>query len=311
MKNHFFWHPKLLLGSFLLGSVIGFGYAQLFRKKVYLARLTFVLERPDQTKGEGNSVYAVALDRLGKPPPQLLHPDNLRQVLQSDTLLRAVLITPVSELGNLTLAQFIQDSRFPFPTMHGHERDSVLAKLVREIGKTHLLAAKAEEMGSFHYIEVRHPNEMFCLLLPGMLLDKLKTFYGNERERQLRQELAAMEGQIATLGEEERLWARWYSRAKNRSHNMLLAEDFQKLEELEIKVRELAVRRRMLEDLVLQGRWQSQRSPPFLQVIDHPRPPLPFTGKGRGRFALSGGLLASLWTFLFLTFRGSLNSFPV
>lgn len=208
------WMTILLFGVF--GGILGFSYAY-FKKPIYTATTTFVLESGDGNAGAGLGQYAglasmVGID-LGGGGGGLFQGDNILELYQSrtmieKTLLSTVLIKNKEELLINYYIEFndlrkkwekypeLRDINFdltnntrPFSRL----QDSVIREAVKDIRIHYLIVGKTDKKLNIVTVEVQSNDEFFSKMFNDQIVKNVNDFYVQTKTKKALQNVSILQ----------------------------------------------------------------------------------------------------------------------
>lgn len=183
---------KILFGFTLAFALAGAGYG-LFKKPMYLAKGSFILE--EKTVGGGlsglASQFGVDLGAMSGSNSGIFAGDNILDILRSKKIIKTVILSPVDNSSAYTLADLYMDMsgwRKKSPSLEqltfaakGNERlkDSVLQMIHENIVKNQINVDRLNKKGSIIEIQTQTGNQVFSKLFTERLLDATMAMYMN------------------------------------------------------------------------------------------------------------------------------------
>lgn len=189
----------ILLFAGIIGGGIGFGYAH-FKKPVYMATTTFVLESGDQGGGGGLAQYAgmaamVGID-IGGGKDGLFQGENILELYKSRKMIEAALLKPSVCDSSMLLIDYylllngarnrwkekgleIKSINFGNDKQKELQRakDSVMQNVVRDINKEYLKVGKLDKKLSIIKVDVKSNDETFSKEFNEALVKEVNEFY--------------------------------------------------------------------------------------------------------------------------------------
>ncbi|NDA63257.1 MAG: hypothetical protein EBX50_14630 [Chitinophagia bacterium] len=211
---------KWLLAFFILGALIGVGYA-IIKKTTYTARLVFVVEE-SKTSGGGSLASALAgqvgLD-LGSLTGSsgVLAGDNVLELLKSRSLLKKALLTPAqnpqisladlyAEVYGLRVkwkndASIGKDIYFtPGKEIETRLQDSLLHSMMERLLEKELSIVKSDKKLGFFQLQATTRNEWFSQQICIRLLKVATEFYIQTKTRRLTANIERLQKRADSLG---------------------------------------------------------------------------------------------------------------
>jgi len=207
----------------ILGGALGFAYAW-FKKPIYTATTTFVLEEGDKAGGLGQ--YAglasmVGID-LGGGGGGIFQGDNIIELYKSRSMVEKTLLTQVNVdgKGQLLIDIYLnmnkrRESWKENPQLSGLKftkeisqnekntskrlQDSVLGKAVEDINKNYLKVEKPDKSLSILEIKFKAPNEFFAKSFNDNIVQNVNDFYVQTKTKKSLENLAILEHQTDSV----------------------------------------------------------------------------------------------------------------
>lgn len=214
----------------MLGGGLGFAYAW-FKKPMYTATTTFVLEEGDKAGGLGQ--YAglasmVGID-LGGGGGGIFQGDNIIELYKSRSMVEKTLLTKVNLDGKdqllIDIYLDINNKRKSWKTNPNLEklkfnanvslieksdtiksaiyekrlRDSVIGKAVEDINKNYLKVEKPDKSLSILEIKFKAPNEFFAKSFNDNIVQNVNDFYVQTKTKKALENLAILEHQTDSV----------------------------------------------------------------------------------------------------------------
>jgi hypothetical protein len=321
------WLTILLFS--LLGSLIGFCFCK-FRKPVFIASTTFVLEDADKIGGLGQ--YAglasmVGLDLSGSDAGGIFQGDNIIELYKSNSMIEKTLLTEVDLHGKpeLLINQYIKinnlrekwaDSpallnlRFTksdADSVTGNSRlkDSVLSTIVTSINKTYLNIAKPDKRLNIIKAEVKAPDEFFAKNFDEQIVKNVNDFYIQTKTTKSQLNVRLLQKKTDSV--RDVMNGAIYAAAKvaDETPNLNPARQVIRVAPVQRSQFSAETNRAILAELVKNlemSKITLQKEMPLIQVIDNPKYPLqndnfrPMKGLVVGFFVF--GVLITLFFWL-------------
>jgi hypothetical protein len=311
----------------LLGAVVGFCFCK-FRKPVYTAASTFVLEDADRISGL--SQYAglasmVGLDLGAGGAGGIFQGDNIIELYKSNSMIEKTLLTEVDLNGKPELLinryikinnlrekwadkpqlQNLKFTKADADSVRGNQRlkDSVLALVVNSINKTYLSIDKPDKRLNIIKAEVKAPDEFFAKNFDEQIVKNVNDFYIQTKttkallnvqllQRKTDSVRAVMNGAI-------------YSAAKvaDATPNLNPTRQAMRVAPMQRSQFSAETNRAILGELVKNlemSKITLQKETPLIQVIDKPKFPLESNKLSYMKGILAGFFLFGILTTFFL-----------
>lgn len=196
------WLTILVL--ILIGGILGFSYAY-FKKPIYIATTTFVLEDSESSGGFGQyaGIASIAGIDLGGGSGGIFQGENILELYKSRTMIEKALFAEVDNNGSKQLlidryldftglrkkwskkSEFrnVQFRNIEFPRNaakskpHSRLQDSLLRIVVDEINKNNLSVVKPDKKLSIIKATVKAKDEFFAKAFNEQIVQKVNDFY--------------------------------------------------------------------------------------------------------------------------------------
>ncbi|RLJ73890.1 Wzz/FepE/Etk N-terminal domain-containing protein [Pedobacter alluvionis] len=193
----------IILSIGIAGGVLGFTYAY-FKKPVYTATTTFVLEEEKNSGGLSNlaGIASMAGVDLGGSGGGIFQGDNILGLYKSRTMIEQTLLTPIeydskkellvdryiefkklkdqwkgnSELFKLNFSIGVTSNSANL-SKEGRLRDSILGVIVQDINKNLLSVVKPDKKLSTIQVDVKATDELFAKAFNDELVTNVNDFY--------------------------------------------------------------------------------------------------------------------------------------
>lgn len=212
---------KTIIVCSILGCIIGFLYSS-YKKPIYTASSTFVLEETGGSGGGGLGQYAgiasmVGLD-LGGGGGGIFQGDNLLELYRSRTMLEKTLLSKVNIQGKdqLLIDLYIQvyDLRskwskdFKLKNINfidysigkgDRTKDSLINVIASEIRKSILFVGKPDKKLSIIEVDVKSKNEFFALAFNNSIVKNVNDFYVQTKTKKSQDNLNILQHQTDSI----------------------------------------------------------------------------------------------------------------
>ncbi|HWW41757.1 Wzz/FepE/Etk N-terminal domain-containing protein [Pedobacter sp.] len=305
---------RILVLAAVLGGVMGLTYAY-FRKPVYTATTTFVLESGENTGSLGQ--YAglasmVGLD-IGNSGGGIFQGDNILELYKSRTMIQKTLLSPLnSDSKHFLIESYIEFNRlsqkwgkdtklngisFHLPPGQSLSRlqDSIIGKIVEDINKNYLTVTKPDKKLSILKVDVNSDNEEFAKNFNDQIVKNVNDFYIQTKTKKslqnveiLRQKTdsvrSVMNGAIFTA-----------AAVADATPNLNPTRQLQRTAPVQRSQFNAEANKALLSELVKNlelSRIALRKETPLIQIVDSPIFPLDRTSKGYLKFPVLFGILA-------------------
>ncbi len=321
----------IIIAFGLMGGTIGYIYAY-FRKPVYTATTTFVLEDEKSAGGLGSlaGLASIAGVDLGGSGGGIFQGDNILGLYKSRTMLEQTLLTKIvangttqllvdlyiqendlnkdwaekPELANLTFFDTKANNQKAFKP--NRLRDSILGVIVSDLNKNYLSVAKPDKKLSTIEVNVKAKNEFFAKAFNDALVKNVSEFYVHTKTKktlrnvQILQEKtdsvkAVMNGAIYTA-----VAVADATPNLNPTRQVQRAVPTQKAQFSAETNKSIVAE--MVKNLEM-TKFSLLKETPLIQVIDQPILPLKNDRTGKMKAILLGGIIGGLIISLILTIR--------
>lgn len=316
-----------------IGGCIGFTYAY-FKKKEYIARMTFILE-DGRIGGMGSYVGLVSqlgIDLGGAGGGNLFQGDNINEFLRSRLIVQRALLTVTNIEGKTqTLADHYLDiyewrkqwkdkpqlSNIHFDTLniktptYNLLQDSVLNIIYKIITKTQLTVGRPDKKLSFVEVKCTTINEYFSKYFVERLVKEALDFYVDAKIRRSKANVDKLQRQADSIL--AMLNYKTYVAASSQDINVNPTKRVATVQ-TEMATRDktllMTVYGEILKNLGIAKMSLAQETP-VIQIIDTPILPLDYEKLGKLKTAIVAafgfGILAILWLGLKKMIKGAKN----
>jgi hypothetical protein len=315
------WKTILIAG--IIGGVLGLTYS-IFKKPVYTAETTFVLEEGDKAGGLGQ--YAglasmVGID-LGGGGSGIFKGDNILQLYKSRKMIQETLLAKDTfngkqqslidryiEFNKLREAwedkPYLKDIQFNNPQNFTRTQDSVIGKLVESINKEILNVAKPDKKLSIIAVSVKSEDELFAKAFANNIVNKVNSFYVNTKTKKSMENLSILQNQADSVRRVLNASIGGVAAAVDANPNLNSA--FQTLrvgsQRKQVDVQASgAIYQEIVKNLEM-AKISFRNDKPLIQVIDEPVFPLKNDKIGKSKGIVLGGIMFGFLTILFLLIR--------
>lgn len=210
------WKTILIAG--LLGGLLGVTYAY-FRKPIYTAETTFVLEEGESSGGLG--AYAglasmVGLD-LGSGIGGIFKGDNILELYKSRRMIEETLLSEGIFDGKkqLLIDRYIEFNKLregwakkpalanlaftQNPNKHTRLQDSVIGKIVETLNKSLLEVTKPDKKLSIISVKVKSEDELFSKSFTDNIVKKVNQFYVDTKTKKSTENISILQKQADSV----------------------------------------------------------------------------------------------------------------
>jgi len=321
------WLIIMLFG--ILGCILGFTYAH-FRKPVYIATTTFVLEEEKESGGLGglSGLAMMAGVDLAGGGGSIFQGDNILGLYKSRTMLEQTLLTAVDisgknqllveryiyfnklrekwqkkpELLNLRFnADSLRDGHFSLTP--NRLRDSILGVIVTDINKNYLTVAKPDKKLSTIQVDVKAKDEFFAKSFNNELVKNVNQFYINTKTKKTLQNVQILQHKSDSV--RSVMNGAIYSAAivADATPNLNPTKQVQRVAPAQKAQFSAETNKVILAEMVKNlemTKVSLLKETPLIQVVDEPIYPLTVDKLSKIKGGLLGGLLLGFLTVFFL-----------
>ncbi|MCZ4242920.1 Wzz/FepE/Etk N-terminal domain-containing protein [Pedobacter punctiformis] len=327
----------IILSFGLLGGISGFAYAY-FKKPIYTATTTFVLEDEKGSGGLGNlaGLASMAGVDLGGSGGGIFQGDNILQLYKSRSMLEKTLLSSIIIKGKnqLLIDRFIESNELKkkwaekpkllslnfradsiqdgFPILKTNRlRDSILGVIVLDLNKNYLVVTKPDKKLSTIQVDVKAKDELFAKAFNDELVKNVNEFYVNTKTKKTLQNVKIL--QLKTDSVRSVMNGAIYTAVAvadatpnlNPTRQVQRVAPVQKAqfsaETNKVILSEMAKNLEMTKMALL-------KETPLIQVIDQPIYPLEKKKLGYLKGIVLGGILAGILTVMYLSISSFLQN---
>lgn len=313
------WKTILIAG--MLGGLLGLTYAY-FKKPIYTAETTFVLEEGEKTNGLG--AYAglasmVGID-LGAGSGGVFQGDNILQLYMSRKMIQKTLLSTDTFESK---TQYLVDRYIDYnklrdkwrnsnelsgikfsPNFSNYTRiqDSVLGKIIEDINKNYLEVLKPDKKLSIISVKFKSKDELFAKSFADNIVANVNAFYVNTKSKRSLENLAILQKQADSVKKVLNNSLSGVATATDANPNSNPA--FQSLrvpsQRRQVDVQASgAVYQEIVKNLEM-AKISFRREKPLIQIIDEPKLPLKNNKLGKALGIVLGGAILGLLTVIYL-----------
>lgn len=310
---------KFILFASLIGGLMGLGYS-FTQKKIYTAKLSFVLEEKGLTSSGINSIAAqFGLGGVGGSEGDLFSGGNMIELLKSRFLIEKTLLSTVNIYGqsdllinryikfnkldrkwekknNLKGLKFITSNRSSFNII----QDSVLGVISESLLKKNIEVAQKDKKISIINITITNTDEIFAKLFAEKLIETASEFYIETKTKKSRSNVDLLQNRVDSVQQE--LNNALFGRAQFGDQNTGLIRQQAAVPKLkqEMKVQMLSTLYGELVKNLEFAKLSLMREEPLFQIIDKPILPLPEKNVGIIKSSILGVIFFGFFSILFV-----------
>lgn len=320
---------KFMLSAVVFGGILGFSYAY-FKKPVYTADCTFVLEDNDKVGGLG--AYAslasmVGIDLIGGSGG-VFQGDNILELYKSRKMLQQTLLSKYrfNSKEELLIERFITSNhwrnewkddslltkiRFDVPEVEFTSRhDSIIGEAIKVINKRYLDVSKPDKKLSIIKVSFKHTDELFSKAFVENIVATVNRFYIETKTKKSAENLSILQRQADSVRNilDRSIGKVAVANDANPNSNPALQILRVPSQKSQVDVQaSAAVYQEVVKNLEL-AKVAFRRDKPLIQIIDAPI--LPLTKKKASKIAsvVLGGVLSLLICVLVIVAQEVLNS---
>ncbi len=313
------WLTILIAG--ILGGILGFTYA-FFKKPVYTAETTFVLEEGES--GGGLGAYAgiasmVGID-LGGGGGGIFKGDNILELYKSRRMIQETLLSvdTFDNKAQLLIERYIEfnklleswkdnpllaDIKFNNATAtFTRTQDSIITSVVEDINKNYLNVGKEDKKLSIISVKVKSKDELFAKAFADNIVAKVNQFYVDTKTKKSSESIAILQKQADSVRRVLNASIGGVATAIDANPNSNPA--FQRLrvgsqrKQIDVEASS-AIYAEIVKNLEL-SKIARRKEAPLIQVIDEPNLPLKVVKKGKVLHFIIGLIISFFLTLLYL-----------
>lgn len=313
---------KFFLLAAIIGVVLG-ALVSIFKKPVYHAETTFVLEESDMGgMGQVSGIASLLGINLGSMsgPSGIFQGENIMELYKSDNMLGKTLLSPFDG-KTLLIDRFIEFNEldrkwkskvdlaslnFSIPReTFSVTQDSVVKEISKLIREKHLSVEKPNRKLSIIYVTVSSKDELFSKVFNEAMVANVNTFYLETKTKKTAENLAILQMQAdsvrAVLDENLMQYANMADRIPFPNSLVQSATVDSRRKQVDIQAAS-AVFAEITKNLEI-AKVNHRNNSPLIQIIDSPRYPLKSTRIKILKGTVLGAILMAFAAMVFLYFR--------
>jgi hypothetical protein len=323
----------LLVVAGIIGGAIGFAYSY-FKKTVYTAELTFVLEN-SQSGGALGSYAGIAgqfgFDLGNSSGGGAFEGENLLALMKSRSMIEKALLTTVPLKGKRqTLAEFyidmnglredwekekseLKDVRFlpdANPSKFSLEQNGLIGSFHGAIIENNLSVDKPDKQMSIISVKVKSQSDLFSKYFTEILVKEVSDFYIATKIKKASENFAILKHQTDSVRQAYNLAVTGVAITNDNNPNPNRGRQILQVPS-ERRQFDVQVNQAMLAQLVQNlemARVSLRKETPLIQIIDRPVLPLPKKVSNTFRGLIFGGIIGGFLAALILIFKKFLGS---
>ncbi|WP_316819818.1 Wzz/FepE/Etk N-terminal domain-containing protein [Pedobacter gandavensis] len=208
------WIFILLVAA--IGALLGFAYAS-YKKPIYTATTTFVLEEGDKPGGLGQyaGLASMAGIDLGGGGGGIFQGDNILELYKSRSMIQKTLLSvvPAGNKKELLIDKYIQFNKlrdkwksndlknisFSDTTNFTRLKDSVLREIIKDINRNYLFVSKPDKKLGIINVTVKSNNEWFAKTFTDQIVTNVNQFYVETKTKKSIQNIQILQHQTDSV----------------------------------------------------------------------------------------------------------------
>ncbi|RWY50186.1 Wzz/FepE/Etk N-terminal domain-containing protein [Mucilaginibacter gilvus] len=314
------WPIILLFGLF--GALLGGAYAH-FKKPVYTATSTFVLEEPGKGGGlaQLSGLASLAGIDVGGGGGGIFQGDNILELYKSRVMIEKTLLSPVELNGKMQLLidRYIASNKleerwkekdgitnFSFnqdPAKFSRWQDSIISDIVMNFNKKVLVVDKIDKKLSILKVDIITNDELFAKAFNSKLVETVNDFYTQTKTKKSVQNVNVLQHQADSvkrvLGYSISGVASALDAAPNANPALLSLRVPSQKKQVDVQASG-AIYSEIVKNLEV-AKISLRQETPLIQVIDQPVLPLPKTELGTVKAIVIGFVLGAILIIIWLS----------
>lgn len=328
------WYRYLLSKWFIIlvagitGGALGFAYAY-FKKPVYTAACTFVLEEGSASGGLGQ--YAgiasmVGID-LGGSGGGIFQGDNIIELYKSRSMIQKTLLSEVEIDGKkqLLIDRYIEfkklkekwtekaeleNIQFQSDRTSNRTQDSIMGTIVDDVNKNHLFVAKPDKKLSIIKVEVKAKDEPFAKHFNDEIVKNVNDFYVQTRTKKSLENVLILQRKTDSVRAVMNGAVYSAVAVADATPNLNPTRQVQRMVPMQRAQMSVETNKAILGELIKNlemSKIALHKETPLIQIVDSPILPLARTSRGYLKFPLIFVFSSLLVTVLSLIIRKTVN----
>lgn len=317
------WPIILIYG--ILGGILGLTYAW-FKKPVYTAATTFVLEEGD--KGGGLGQYAglasmVGID-LGSDGGGIFQGDNILELYKSRNMIEKTLLTEITYQGKkqLLIDHYINFNNLrenwakipelrnikfnPSQEISSRLQDSIIGTVVNEINKNYLKVEKPDKKLSIIKAETKAPDEYFAKAFNEQIVKNVNDFYVQTKTKKSLRNVEILQHKADSVRSVMNGAIYTAAVVTDATPNLNPTRQVQRTAPVQRSQFSAETNKVILAELVKNlelSKLTLSKETPLIQVVDEPKFPLEKYKLGKIKSIFIGGIIGMIVISLIYIFR--------
>ncbi|WGQ07518.1 Wzz/FepE/Etk N-terminal domain-containing protein [Pedobacter gandavensis] len=320
------WVIILIFG--LLGGILGLAYS-FYKKPIYTATTTFVLEEGEKSGGLGQ--YAGLASMVGIDVGGgggIFQGDNILELYKSRSMIEKTLLTQVDFGGKkeLLLNRYIDFNdlkekwakkehlkTFEFLTNienanipHTRLQDSILGVIVLDISKNYLSVIKPDKKLSIIKTAVKAKDEFFAMAFDLEIVKNVNDFYVQTKTKKSLANISILSQKTDSVRAVMNGAINTAANVVDQTPNLNPTRQAQRMAPVQRSQFSAETNKSILGELVKNlemSKMSLLKETPLIQVIDEPVLPLETERIGKVKGIVFGGLIGGIMIILILTFK--------
>jgi Uncharacterized protein involved in exopolysaccharide biosynthesis len=318
------WLVIISLG--ILGGMLGLCYAW-FKKPIYTATTTFVLEDGDKQGGLGQ--YAglasmVGID-LGGGGGGLFQGENIIELYKSRTMVEETLLSRIEYNGgkHLLIDRYIEFNKLRQSwssnaklkdidfNLNGRKsftrlQDSILGLAVKDIKANNLFVSKPDKKLSIIRVDIKSKDELFSKMFNDQIVKNVNDFYVRTKTKKSLQNVQILQQKVDSVRAVMNGAIFTVATIVDATPNLNASRQAQRAAPMQRSQFSAETNKLILGELVKNlelSKISLRKETPLVQELDHPIYPLEKDKLGKLKGIIIGGILMSLLTVFALIAR--------
>ncbi len=317
------WYILLIVG--ILGGVTGIIFATL-EKAQYESKLTFSLGESGGGLSGALSLAAEFGFNIGGAGTDIFSGDNIMSILTSRRIIEEVFLSSdtvdgkIVSMADLFIAQnkldFSKNKKIgPISYPVGMDRkkftyhqDSILFTFYENTIKKSLRVKKPDKRLNFYEINYVSRNERFSKVFTEKLVNQATLFYTELKSKRSRETLEILTDRAQAMRGGVKSAIQKQAAIKDANVNPAFSGTIATVQQQQVDATAYGKAYEEIFKTLELARYQYLNDIPLLQIIDYPNYPMRKIKSGRLKSAVIGGILAGLFTVLFLLLHRKIKS---
>jgi len=301
------WKQRwIMAGLAILGASIAFFYASSTKQITYTSRITFVMAGGAPTSGLSSLASQFGLPDGGGASSSLFSNENAIFLLKSQRILEQTLLknyknNPDSNLYNqylvrhfpkqvenkivhLISSEIVRDSL-------SRADDSTLAAVTKALN-SQIIAERLDKKSNIIEVIVQGTDENWILDFSKVLVQEYSNLQVQLKVGNIKTSIQVLEHRLDSVQGAMRAAMYGVAQESDQSLGIIQAKPRVESGKKQMEAQLLSGLYAEIYKSLEMTRYSLDREQPVIEILDYPRLPLQMTGRGRGKFAFLGGLIA-------------------